>query len=205
MYFATIRFSFYGQSVYLVHICPKKRNDGKTTLKVMGRIQKGEHRGKEFSSDYQPKNRRKPKIFTVLKKEYGVDVSSSVLGDLSREQICDVIKLVLTGDPRNTMILNNKMGQDLKEIQQKLKAGEVPPGIKATDSVWQLYLSLTSAITKETNAGKSDTLRWCIEFLWGKATQPIDNNIIQAQASDDDLSDEDIQAEIDKIDTDLNS
>lgn len=91
-----------------------------------------------------------------------MDVSSSVLGDLSREQICDVIKLVLTGDPRNTMILNNKMGQDLKEIQQKLKAGEVPPGIKATDSVWQLYLSLTSAITKETNAGKSDTLRWCI-------------------------------------------
>lgn len=134
-----------------------------------------------------------------------MDVSSSVLGDLSREQICDVIKLVLTGDPRNTMILNNKMGQDLKEIQQKLKAGEVPPGIKATDSVWQLYLSLTSAITKETNAGKSDTLRWCIEFLCGKATQPIDNNIIQAQASDDDLSDEDIQAEIDKIDTDLNS
>lgn len=66
-----------------------------------------------------------------------MDVSSSVLGDLSREQICDVIKLVLTGDPRNTMILNNKMGQDLKEIQQKLKAGEVPPGIKATDSVWQ--------------------------------------------------------------------
>lgn len=191
--------------MYLIRICPKKRNDGKTTLKVMGRIQKGEHRGKEFSSDYQPKNRRKPKIFTVLKKEYGVDVSSSVLGDLSREQICDVIKLVLTGDPRNTMILNNKMGQDLKEIQQKLKAGEVPPGIKATDSVWQLYLSLTSAITKETNAGKSDTLRWCIEFLWGKATQPIDNNIIQAQASDDDLSDEDIQAEIDKIDTDLNS
>ena len=71
--------------------------------------------------------------------------------------------------------------------------------------MWQLYLSLTSAITKETNAGKSDTLRWCIEFLCGKATQPIDNNIIQAQASDDDLSDEEIQAEIDKIDTDLNS
>ena len=89
----------------------------------MGRIQKGEHRGKEFSSDYQPKNRRKPKIFTVLKKEYGVDVSSSVLGDLSREQICDVIKLVLTGDPRNTMILNNKMGRFHQGSRQQIPCG----------------------------------------------------------------------------------
>lgn len=171
----------------------------------MGRIQKGEHRGREFSSEYQPKNRRKPKIFSVLKKNYGVDISQNVLNDLSREQICDVIKLVLTGDPRNTVILNNRLSDDLKKIQTDLKAGRLPEGVKATDAVWQLYLSLSSAITKETNVGKSDTLRWCVEFLWGKATQPIDNNIIQAPISDEEMTDDDIQAEIDKIDTDLNS
>jgi hypothetical protein len=158
-----------------------------------------------FSSTNQPKNRRKPKLFTILKKEYGINIDTSSMDALSREQICDVLKLVLTGDPRNNMIINSKISDQLKKLKNDIAAGRDPGKLEAGKQIWQLLLSLNSSVAKEANYGKSDTIRWMIEYLYGKPTQPLENNITDNRISDDDLSEEELQAQIDQIDQCLNT
>ena len=144
----------------------------------MARIQKGEHRGKEFSSEYQPKNRRKPKIFNALKKRYGLDVDlKSALEDFSREQVEDLLRAVLYVDPRETAILNKKLNAELKGISEALNKGDEPEAIKKDEKLWQIFTCINTAIQRETAAGKSDTVRWILEDLLGKATQPIEGEL----------------------------
>lgn len=163
----------------------------------MAKFKKGEHNGKEFSKDYQPKNRRKPKIFNVLKKSWGLDVDlKTALDEFSREQVEDLLKAVLYVDPRETMILNKKLNDQFREIQEKIKNGEEPQPIPKDSKLWQIFLCINTAIQKETIAGKSDTVRWILEYLLGKATQPIEgeltNNNISANQDLSALSTEEL-------------
>ena len=150
----------------------------------MAKFKKGEHNGKEFSTDYQPKNRRKPKIFTVLRKSWGLNIDlKATLDEFTREQVEDLLKAVLYVDPRETLILNKKLNEEFKEIQAKLSNGEEVKPIPKDSKLWQIFLCINTAIQKETIAGKSDTVRWILEYLLGKATQPIEGDITNTNVS----------------------
>ena len=150
----------------------------------MAKFKKGEHNGKEFSKDYQPKNRRKPKIFTVLRKSWGLNIDlKATLDEFTREQVEDLLKAVLYVDPRETLILNKKLNEEFKEIQAKLSNGEEVKPIPKDSKLWQIFLCINTAIQKETIAGKSDTVRWILEYLLGKATQPIEGDITNTNVS----------------------
>lgn len=154
------------------HLEIPRQNDG-----IMSKIQKGEIRGKLFSSEYQPKNRRQPRIFTVLKQHWGIDVDlKGALKEFSRQQINDVLIAVLYGDPRETMVLNKKLNKEFKEIQVKLNNGE-DVKIPREGKLWQIYLAFSSAIQKETINGRTDTTRWILEFLLGRPTQTIEGEL----------------------------
>lgn len=53
----------------------------------------------------------------------------------------------------------------------------------------QVFIVLSQAISRESAKGESSTIRWIIEYLFGKATQPIESEInAQVTSNDVDLS-----------------
>lgn len=84
-------------------------------------FQPGNKIGNRFSSDNQPENRRKPKIFTVLKRKYGIDLGAN--GDFSQGQIQDLLQALLCVDIRQATALSVELNQDLQEIVKKSRMG----------------------------------------------------------------------------------
>lgn len=150
-------------------------------------IKKGEHRGKEFSSEYQPKNRRKPKLATVLKKQYGIDIDDTMLKEFGKGDIEDLLKIVLSVDPREAIVLGKKLKKDIESVKQRIDAGEAVT-IGKKDKIWQIFVNLNNSVNKETNIGRSDTVKWIIEYLYGRATQPLESDVSVQSTSDMDLS-----------------
>jgi len=143
--------------------------------------------GNRFSSDNQPENRRKPKIYTVLKKRYGIDLAAN--GDFSHGQIQDLLQALLCVDIRQATALSVELNQDLQEIVKKIKNGEPIPKLKKDEVISQVFIVLSQAISRESAKGESSTIRWIIEYLFGKATQPIESEInAQVTSNDVDLS-----------------
>lgn len=150
-------------------------------------FQPGNKIGNRFSSDNQPENRRKPKIFTVLKRKYGIDLGAN--GDFSQGQIQDLLQALLCVDIRQATALSVELNQDLQEIVQKIKNGEPIPKLKKDEVISQVFIVLSQAISRESAKGESSTIRWIIEYLFGKATQPIESEInAQVTSNDVDLS-----------------
>lgn len=166
----------------------------------------GKKDGKEtrFSSTNQPKKRRQSKILTILRKGYGIDVDKSFLASFSREQIQDLMELVMTMDPREMYALNASLSDDLKRMKQDLSAHKPLEKLDKGRKVPQVLLGLLSAINKQMAVGRSDTLQWMIEYLYGRAAQPISGTIATTDtAADAELTDEDIEAQIKAIDETL--
>lgn len=150
-------------------------------------FQPGNKIGNRFSSDNQPENRRKPKIFTVLKRKYGIDLGAN--GDFSQGQIQDLLQALLCVDIRQATALSVELNQDLQEIVKKIKNGEPIPTLKKDEVISQVFIVLSQAISRESAKGESSTIRWIIEYLFGKATQPIESEInAQVTSNDVDLS-----------------
>lgn len=150
-------------------------------------FQPGNKIGNRFSSDNQPENRRKPKIYTVLKKRYGIDLAAN--GDFSHGQIQDLLQTLLCVDIRQATALSVELNQDLQEIVKKIKNGEPIPKLKKDEVISQVFIVLSQAISRESAKGESSTIRWIIEYLFGKATQPIESEInAQVTSNDVDLS-----------------
>lgn len=150
-------------------------------------FQPGNKIGNRFSSDNQPENRRKPKIFTVLKKRYGIDLAAN--GDFSQGQIHDLLQALLCVDIRQATALSVELNQDLQEIVKKIKNGEPIPKLKKDEVISQVFIILSQAISRESAKGESSTIRWIIEYLFGKAIQPIESDInAQVTSNDIDLS-----------------
>lgn len=150
-------------------------------------FQPGNKIGNRFSSDNQPENRRKPKIFTVLKRKYGIDLGAN--GDFSQGQIQDLLQALLCVDIRQATALSVELNQDLQEIVKKIKNWEPIPKLKKDEVISQVFIVLSQAISRESAKGESSTIRWIIEYLFGKATQPIESEInAQVTSNDVDLS-----------------
>lgn len=150
-------------------------------------FQPGNKIGNRFSSDNQPENRRKPKIYTVLKKRYGIDLAAN--GDFSHGQIQNLLQALFCVDIRQATALSVELNQDLQEIVKKIKNGEPIPKLKKDEVISQVFIVLSQAISRESAKGESSTIRWIIEYLFGKATQPIESEInAQVTSNDVDLS-----------------
>lgn len=142
-----------------------------------------------FTALNQPENRgRKIRILSLLKKECKLDIDTKILDEISREQLVDILKLVLGMDPRDSFVLNSKLSKDLKEIKAAVANGEEPKTVGKIAKICQLFVTLNTAIAKETAAGRSDTTRWIIEYLFGKAVQPIDGQLQTTTTQQLDLS-----------------
>nr|DAF67725.1 MAG TPA: hypothetical protein [Caudoviricetes sp.] len=138
-------------------------------------FQQGNKIGNRFSSENQPENRRKPKIFSVLKKNYGIDLGAN--GDFTQGQIQDLLQALLCVDVRQTTALNVKLNNDLQDIVKTLKNGGEVEKLKKDEVISQVFIVLSQAISREAAKGESGTIRWIIEYLFGRATQPIEGSI----------------------------
>ena len=62
----------------------------------MALFEKGNKKGNRFSKDNQPENPgRKPKIYSILKKKYGIDLAGN--GAFTQGQIQDLLQSLLCG------------------------------------------------------------------------------------------------------------
>lgn len=133
-------------------------------------------KGNRFSSTNQPKhNGRKPKLFTILKKKYGIDLAGN--GAFTNGQIEDLLQSLLCVDVRQTTALNMTINSDIRKIAEQIKNGEQPELPNRDDVIAQVFIALSQAINRETSKGESNTMRWIIEKLYGKATQPIEGDM----------------------------
>ena len=141
-----------------------------------------------FTTTRQPKKRgggRPPKIFNILKRKYGFQLSAC--DAFTSGQIKDLLLSLLSVDIRQTTALNLSLNIDIKAIAEKLRNGEQPDTIKKDDVIAQVFVVLSQAICRETSKGESTTIRWIIEYLFGKAIQPIEADM-QVTQEEVDLS-----------------
>lgn len=143
--------------------------------------------GNRFTSENQPKNNgRKPKIFTTLKKKYGINLAAN--GAFTQGQILDLLQSLLCVDVRQTTALNLSINQDIRKIAEQLKNGEIPQSLSKDEVIAQVFVALSQAINRETSKGESHTIRWIIEYLFGKAVQPIEGDMEVTNNGSVDLS-----------------
>lgn len=147
-----------------------------------------------FTSTKQPQKRgggRPPKIFNILKRKYGFKLSAC--DAFTTGQIRDLLLSLLSVDIRQTTALNLSLNIDIKEIAEKLRNGEQPETIKKDEVIAQVFVVLSQAICRETSKGESTTIRWIIEYLFGKAVQPIEAEMQVSSSMDlSVLSDEEL-------------
>ena len=156
-------------------------------------FEKGNKLGRKFTKENQPESPgRKPKIFSTLKKKYGIDLAAN--GAFTQGQIQDLLQSLLCVDVRQTTALNLSINNDIRKIAEQLKNGGQPESLNKNEVIAQVFVALSQAINRETAKGESHTIRWIIEYLFGKATQPIEgdmqvtNNSVDLSA----LSDEEL-------------
>lgn len=156
-------------------------------------FEKGNKLGRKFTKENQPESPgRKPKIFSTLKKKYGIDLAA--YGAFTQGQIQDLLQSLLCVDVRQTTALNLSINNDIRKIAEQLKNGGQPESLNKNEVIAQVFVALSQAINRETAKGESHTIRWIIEYLFGKATQPIEgdmqvtNNSVDLSA----LSDEEL-------------
>lgn len=120
----------------------------------------------------------------MLKKRYGIDLAAN--GDFSQGQIQDLLQALLCVDIRQATALSVELNQDLQEIVKKIKNGEKIPKLKKDEVISQVFIVLSQAISRESAKGESSTIRWIIEYLFGKAIQPIESEV-NAQVTNNDM------------------
>ena len=147
----------------------------------MAQFEKGNKIGNRFSSDNQPKkNGRKPSLYKKLKKQTGIRVDH----ELSKEDYYNVIRFLMERTP-------NELNSLLKDTDGH--ANKNTP-------IW--ILNIVSAINSDIRYGRTTTIDGIFDRLFGKATQAIEADISTPQKTDE-MTDEQIRAEIDRIDNEL--
>lgn len=153
----------------------------------MALFEKGNKKGNRFSKDNQPENPgRKPKIYSILKKKCGIDLAGN--GAFTQGQIQDLLQSLLCVDVRQTTALNLTLNNDMRKIAEQIKNGGVPDSLGKNEVIAQVFVALSQAINRETAKGESYTIRWIIEYLFGKATQPIEGDMQVTNSNSVDLS-----------------
>lgn len=142
----------------------------------MALFEKGNKKGNRFSKDNQPESPgRKPKIFSTLRKKYGIDLAAN--GAFTQGQIQDLLQSLLCVDVRQTTALNLSLNNEMRKIAEQIKNGGTPEALNKNEVIAQVFVALSQAINRETSKGESHTIRWIIEYLFGKATQPIEGDM----------------------------
>lgn len=153
----------------------------------MAQFQKGNKIGNRFTSENQPQTRgKKPRLFSILKKKYGINLEGN--GAFTQGQILDLLQSLLCVDVRQTTALNLSLNSDMKKIAEQIRNGEMPESLKKDEVIAQVFVALSQAINRETAKGESGTIRWIIEYLFGRATQPIEGDMQVTNSSGVDLS-----------------
>lgn len=139
--------------------------------------------GRKFSTTNQPQNRgkRKPRLYSACKR-YGID-----LGDgqpLTSSQIKDLLQTLINADMRQTAALNMMLNHDMKRIAEQIRNGEQPDLPDRGEVVEQIFTALSQGINRDAAKGRTDTVRWIIEMLYGKAMQPYEADITTTSACD---------------------
>ena len=107
-------------------------------------------KGNRFSSTNQPKkNGRKPSLYTQLKEMAKLEGGI----DLSREDFSKITMLLLS--------------KSLKELQTIAKADDTP--------IW--VVNIIRAIVMDAQTGRISTLDSLLDRLFGKATQPLAQDV----------------------------
>lgn len=144
----------------------------------MGLFEKGNNKGNRFTSDNQPKNPgRKPALYKRLKDLTGKKVDY----ELSREDYYKIIRYLMERTPG-----------ELKKILENAK-----DEVKGTTPVW--VINVISAINSDIRYGRTTTIDSIFDRLFGKAVQSIEAEI-STKSKIEEMTDEEIQAEIDRID-----
>ena len=145
--------------------------------------------GTRFTALNQPKNRgRKNRFISILKKQCGIELDPGVIAEFSKEQILDMLKLILAMDPRDTALLNYKLSKELKAMKIAMSANGKIQAVDKNSKICQVFVILNTAISNETNKGRADTIKWIIEYLYGRSTQPIEEEISTSTNIDLDLT-----------------
>ena len=110
----------------------------------MARFEKGNSKGNRFTKDNQPENPgRKPKIFSILKKKYGINLASN--GTFTQSQIIDLLQSLLSVDIRQTTALNLSLNNDMKKIAEQIRNGETPDALSKDEVISQVFVALSQA------------------------------------------------------------
>jgi hypothetical protein len=137
--------------------------------------------GNRFNSENQPKkNGRKPSLYKQLKELTGRKVEY----ELSKEDYFKTIRFL--------------MEQSRPTLEAILKDTRENPDTKTP--IW--VCNIITAILTDTKFGRTITVDNMFDRMFGKATQPIDSEI-NVVAKDIELTEDQILAELEKIDNAL--
>ena len=146
----------------------------------MAQFEKGNNKGNRFTSENQPKNPgRKPSLYKKLKELTGKKVDY----EMSKEDYFNTIRYLMERTPG-----------ELKKIISDAKDEE-----NGTTPVW--VLSIISAINTDIKYGRTSTIDTLFDRLFGRAILPIEAEISSSKIED--MTNDEIKAEIDKIDKEL--
>lgn len=141
----------------------------------------GNKYGVKFSADRQPKNNgRKPSLYKRLKAANGLKVDH----ELSKDDYYNVIRYLMERTPNELeSIIKDKDGHANKDTP-----------------IW--ILNIIQAINMDIRYGRTTTIDNIFDRLFGKATQAIEAEISTPQKVKD-MTEDEIQDEIDRIDNEL--
>ncbi len=143
---------------------------------------KGNKIGNRFDSNNQPKNAgRKPSLYKKLKVVTGIKVDH----ELSKEDYYNVIKYLMERSPNEL----DALAKDSEGHANK----DTP--------IW--ILNIISAINMDVRYGRTTTIDSLFDRLFGKAIQSIEADI-STPTEEKKMTDEEMKAEIAKIDKELN-
>lgn len=142
---------------------------------------KGNKIGNRFDSSNQPKNAgRKPSLYKKLKAVTGIKVDH----ELSKEDYYNVIKFLMERTPN--------------ELDSLIKGAD---GHANKDTpIW--ILNIINAINTDVRYGRTTTIDSLFDRLFGKATQAIEADI-SVPKQENEMSDDEMRAEIERIDKEL--
>lgn len=152
-------------------------------------FEKGNTLGNRFSSNNQPKkkNGRKPSLYKQLKELTGKKVGF----EMEQEDFYNVIRFLLE--------------QDLETLEAMLIVSDAKTGKKALNPKTPSWvLTIVSAITADAKIGRTNTVEMLFDRVFGKAVQTINGNVINTNIpAADDMTDEEIDAELARIEAQL--
>ncbi len=151
-------------------------------------FEKGNKLGKKFTSDNQPQNRgRKPSLYKKLRTITG----KTVKHEMSKEDYYDILKYLMEQTPAQLRQMAGMIKND----------GEKGSMFDAEIPVW--LMNMITAILGDIRYGRTTTLDSIMDRMFGKASQTVEAVIGNVDARTSNLTDEEIQDEIKRIEAAL--